>query len=721
MPRGHAAASLFHQRTNLGALHIGTRGRGNAGRHLLQCFGHGLGNVHIRFAIGLGMHGAHLFGLTGQRLHLLLLLPQLCIGTAAHSQAAMGSLFHDAALFHHYDVVCPSQRRKAVRDNDHGLLDGKALDAGQDVAFAVGVHVGGGLVEQVDGGVAQKGTGNGQALALATGKVGAAFGNGNVQPALLQHEIVQVALAQRAPQGVIGCVAVTHQQVGANGALEDVCRSRYVGYQAAQGFGADVAQLNAVVAHAAGISHQLAGKQLRQGRFARAAFAGDAHKGVLFDPQVYISQGVAFTVRVRKPLANDFHLPGFHRFGPLVQVGQAKQGKHLVEHRGGAHGGVKIRPQDAHRQKELHGQQRHRDGSSKRDLARGQLEQGYHDAHRSTAEGEEVHDGNGVQLHTKKAHSGGAEAFGLFVHLQLLCLVCLEQLQRGKRADGLVERLPQVGIGIPVGAHHAARHFHDGNNGDGDKRHAHQQNHGRRHIDEQEQREQGKGRQHRIEQLRQVLAKVHFQLLCALAADLHRLRGGNLLFIGRAQGYQLVVDPFANGSLAHRRCLRPCVLRYGHEQEAQHHGRRRNRSPLPNRGHIQRIQRQGRQKRGQGKHGHRIADERSPVARNGKHQVLARFGYQLQQSLVEHLVLPLGTCIFRKSWGSANLRATPRLSASRAGSAGNGGGRLSNPERPTPPTRRIRCRFCPASENSKGTPAFRQGRPTNFAVYSKNS
>ena len=132
-----------------------------------------------------------------------------------------------------------------------------------------------------------------------------------------------------------------------------------MGYQAAQGFGADVAQLHAVVAHAARIAHKLAGEQFRQGRFTRAAFAGNANEGVLFHLQVYIGQSVTFTVRVGKPLADDIHLIGFHRFGSLAQVGQAKQREHLVEHWGGAHSGMEIRSQDAHGQEEFHSQQRH--------------------------------------------------------------------------------------------------------------------------------------------------------------------------------------------------------------------------------------------------------------------------------------------------------------------------------------------------------------------------
>ena len=116
-----------------------------------------------------------------------------------------------------------------MRHHYYRLFQRKALDAGEDLTLGIGIDVRGCLVEQVYRRIAQKSAGNAQTLALATGKVGTALGNLHIKAALLQHEIVQMALSQRTPQFVVVRIALRQQQVGTHGALEHIRRSGNMG------------------------------------------------------------------------------------------------------------------------------------------------------------------------------------------------------------------------------------------------------------------------------------------------------------------------------------------------------------------------------------------------------------------------------------------------------------------------------------------------------------
>ena len=81
----------------------------------------------------------------------------------------MFALLHDAALVQHIDAIAVHHICQTVRDEDDRLLACKAVDGGHDIVLALGIHIGSGLVKQVNGRIVQQRSCHGKALALAAG------------------------------------------------------------------------------------------------------------------------------------------------------------------------------------------------------------------------------------------------------------------------------------------------------------------------------------------------------------------------------------------------------------------------------------------------------------------------------------------------------------------------------------------------------------------------
>ena len=90
------------------------------------------------------------------------------------------SFLDDASILHHIDAVGVADRRKAMRDDQHGAARHQPVEGVLDEAFAFGIEGGGGLVENQDGRIPEHGARDGDALPLATGEQGAAVAHGGV-------------------------------------------------------------------------------------------------------------------------------------------------------------------------------------------------------------------------------------------------------------------------------------------------------------------------------------------------------------------------------------------------------------------------------------------------------------------------------------------------------------------------------------------------------------
>ena len=180
--------------------------------------------------------------------------------------------------------------------------------------------------------------------------------------------------------------------------------------------------------------------------------------------------------------------------------------------------------------------------------------------------GDEVHDDDRVQLHREHAHGHAAEGLGFLVHLVRLGLVRLKDLQGREALEILKETVAKLGVLLPIRRKQAAGDGLHRRDGDGNKRHARDEARRNRKGDGRDADKKGDGRQKRIEELRQVEAKVRLDLLDALARHLYDLGCGNLLRIGGSQAEHLVVERAAQrllntarGEIPHmRRGARGC-------------------------------------------------------------------------------------------------------------------------------------------------------------------
>ena len=87
----------------------------------------------------------------------------------------MGAFGDDAAAVHDDDAVSVAHGGEAVGDDQRCLAGHQAFEGVLDEAFAFAIERTGGFIEQQDGGIAQDGAGDGEALALAARQARAGF------------------------------------------------------------------------------------------------------------------------------------------------------------------------------------------------------------------------------------------------------------------------------------------------------------------------------------------------------------------------------------------------------------------------------------------------------------------------------------------------------------------------------------------------------------------
>ena len=428
--------------------------------------------------------------------------------------------------------------------------------------LALGIDVRRGLVQEVHGGVVQQRPRHGKALALAARQVASRLGHRRVQASGIAHETVQAAAGEGAPQLVVRGSGLRQKQVGANRALEQVAVERHGRDRLAQRGARYVAQVDAAQLHRALVGRVRAGEHAGQRRLARAALARHAHEAAGRRLEVHVSKHRALAVeRVAYAAARNADMRRIDRARAVAPLRRVQDGEHPVGGGHAVHGRMEERPQRAQGQEELGRQEHEGERRAEPDRARRVLPQHHDDAHRRAAEGEQVHDGDGVQLHAQKAHGGAAEALGLVVHALVRPPVRLVDLEGGEALDVLEEPAAEIGVRAPVALHDALGDLLDGHDGRRDEGHAREQGHDRRQGQGRQAGEQGERGQHRVEELRQVRAEIALQLLDALHADLHGLPGGGMLAVRRPQAHELVVHLLAHGALGRLACSQAHALR----------------------------------------------------------------------------------------------------------------------------------------------------------------
>ena len=606
--------------------------------------GHGGGAAQWSFGCrvaargrGGGDIGRFLCFAAGEGFQLGLLPPEAGVGARGFDKGIMRARLDHAAVLEHVDAIGAAQGCESVRDHDDGLRARQLVHKLDDGALALGIDVRGGLVQQVHRSVVQQRSGHGQTLALAARQVAAGLGHGGIQAPGLAREAIKAAAGQHTPQFVVGRRGFRQREVRAQRSLEQVALERHGRDRLAQRGARDVAQVDPAHFNRATIGGIRPGQNAGERGLARSALPRHTDEAAGRSLEVDVLEHRPLAVeRVAHAAARNISARRVHRARAVAVLRRVQNGEHLLGGGHAVHGRMEKRSQRAQRQKEL-GRQEH-------DGERGAechgtfriLPEHHGNAHRGTAEREQVHDGDGVELHAQKAHGLAAESLGPAVHLLVRLLVGAVYLERGQSLDILEEHAAEVGVGTPVVAHGALGEFLHRHDGCGDERHAHDERRCRRQRDRRQAGEQRERGQHRVEQLRQVRAEVAFQLLGALHADLNGLARGDTLAIRRPQAHELVVHLLAHGALGNLACSQSHTLRERLARHAHDHGQRGENSEVRRRLHGDRIGEQRLQKRADHEEQGDIGKKGDPLEHDIGSDKLPRRRNEGEQAFVEH-------------------------------------------------------------------------------------
>ena len=256
----------------------------------------------------------------------------------------MGALLQNLAVGQEDDVVRVLDGAQPVGNDQHGANVLHLLQGVLDQHLRLGVDVGGGLIENHDGGLVNNGSGKGQQLALAGGEVVAPLPDHLVQ-AVFQpaHEGIGVDIAAGLPDLLIADALGAQDDVAADIAGEQEHILQHLAEVPAQGGDFDLFDIDAVDEDLALLDVVVPADQ---GQDRGLAGAGGAHKG--HGLSGFHMEGNAlqypFIGLVGKPhilefdLAPDFlQLDGIrlvHHIGNHVQNGEdlLRRGKGLLQH-----------------------------------------------------------------------------------------------------------------------------------------------------------------------------------------------------------------------------------------------------------------------------------------------------------------------------------------------------------------------------------------------------
>ena len=153
---------------------------------------------------------------------LALELHHAAVESAAGHQLGGGALLGHAAVVQHHDAVRPGHGAHPVGDDQHGFAGQQAGEGALDLGLVLHIQAGGGLVQQDDGGILQKGPGDGDALAFPAGELGSVLPDGGIialgQPA---DEFPAVGGLRRGPHLLVGGPPATQPDVFHDGVVKE--------------------------------------------------------------------------------------------------------------------------------------------------------------------------------------------------------------------------------------------------------------------------------------------------------------------------------------------------------------------------------------------------------------------------------------------------------------------------------------------------------------------
>ena len=466
--------------------------------------------------------------------------PQATIDALLLDKEGMRPPLDKLSLRHDVHLVGPNQIGQTVRYHQNGLVEGHLLNGLGHEALAFGVDVGGHLIENVDRRVAQKRTGEAQALALPAGKVKAPRQNRGVQTAHAKHEIVKMGLVECPPKLAVGGIGLGKRQIGTDAPFENMAFATDDAHHAAQISLVKVAQLGAVDGDAAPVTRDLPRQKLGNRRLARPRRARQTDEGVRGHLQIKRTKRVLLAVVGKaRILEHDTRLGSQTRAVPCVPRLKVQKIAHIVDGLARVHAHVEGRAELAHRQKEARCHQQDEERAAGIDHTEGKLHQNDHVRQGDGPVGAQIHEHHVAKLHAQQLHGERSEVFRLGVKLLLLSRIGIEHLERDHALKRVFERRRQVHIAAPLATRQTLRPAHEHHDAHRHGGHANKQQQRRRRVDRaKNQREQAGGDQGE-EQLRHVAGNIGNDARYPLAHHETKLIGCQLLLVARAQLHKL--------------------------------------------------------------------------------------------------------------------------------------------------------------------------------------
>ena len=199
-------------------------------------------------------------------------------------------------MFENVDAIRVAHRAEAVGDDEAGAVDHEAFQCLLDEALRLGVHAGGGFVQEENGGILQEGAGDGDALFFTDTEADPAFADLSVEFVRESFDkFPGVGSGQGLPEFVVRGLAFGDDEIVADGAIEEETFLSDVTHGPAKaGFG-DIVDRLAVDGDAAAISFVESGQQIDGGGFARTRGAdeGDGLAGFRFEADALKCGGLA--------------------------------------------------------------------------------------------------------------------------------------------------------------------------------------------------------------------------------------------------------------------------------------------------------------------------------------------------------------------------------------------------------------------------------------------
>ncbi len=478
------------------------------------------------------------------------------VGATAGHELHVSAALDDAPALEHQDPVGADHAGEPVGKDQGRAAGHEPLERCLDDGLAFRVHRREGLVEDQDGRVTQEGARDGDALALAARQPDPTLTDDGVVPqGQPRDELVGVGLPRRSLELGLSRLRFAHPEVLGHGPVKQVRVLMDDGQEPAKIGDREVPDVATADEHASFVGIVEAQQEPGHGRLARPARSDDRHP--LPRPQGEGQPLVRGTTAARVPeghiLEGDRRREAAHvshRARRIPHGGPDRQeSQHASGSRDAQHALVQEHAEIAQRAEHLDAQHEH---DQQRLEAHRSREHPLHapcEGHGRPERDAHVGDAAGQGVRPEDAHGRPEQLAAPLGQERGASGALAERLQRGQPLEGIEELGPERAVGaLARDAPDAVPPVPETGR---EQRHERrpQQDERDREIQPRHEAEDEHRRQSRHEELGQVLAEVHLELLDALDQGqdhLARPGGGE---VGRAQGEDVRVQPLAQARL----------------------------------------------------------------------------------------------------------------------------------------------------------------------------